>query len=226
MIGVPGTQRMVRNLKFNSSYYWTVQAVSRMITGPVQKPFSFMTMPDNPHAVKGHQEYSLPRKIFPVLQRWAIPGNPIYSALKNMLNSAISTYNTKFYPGGLKTPTGRIQAIPPGQVLLQNNMQNFFAFWSLIDPNIAERPIHARRARNLLMYAIDRALKGPSAGLPFRDPGFMTYDRSRVYGEAFGLTVDWIYNAGWKPKLHSNFCRQSQNPNCIPALVYRTTHGL
>ncbi|MFN8281443.1 MAG: hypothetical protein U0V49_14270 [Saprospiraceae bacterium] len=192
---VPGTQRMVRNLKFNSSYYWTVQAVSRMITGPVQKPFSFMTMPDNPHAVKGHPRILITAEDLPVLQRWAIPGNPIYSALKNMLNSAISTYNTKFYPGGVENPNWPDPGNTTWSGFVTEQYAEFFAFWSLIDPNIAERPIHARRARNLLMYAIDQALKGPSAGLPFRDPGFMTYDRSRVYGEAFGLTVDWIYNA-------------------------------
>jgi hypothetical protein len=43
------------------------------------------------------------------------------------------------------------------------------------------------------MHAIWIAAQGIAAGKPFRDPAFATSDRSRWYGEAFPLTVDWIY---------------------------------
>jgi hypothetical protein len=68
-----------------------------------------------------------------------------------------------------------------------------FAFMSLVSPSETERADYARRARILLMYVIDRAALGAAEREPYRDPEFSTNDRSRWHGEAFGLTVDWIY---------------------------------
>jgi hypothetical protein len=68
-----------------------------------------------------------------------------------------------------------------------------FAFYSLVAPQEAERAAYAKRARNLLMYAIDKAAKGPADEQPFRDKRFSIADRSRWTGMAFPLTVDWIY---------------------------------
>lgn len=85
-----------------------------------------------------------------------------------------------------------------------------FAFMSLIDPSPAARDDYARRARTLLMRVMDAAAQGPAAERnyfcpgdpetpvypPFRDPIFFTEDsdRPRWHGEAFPLTVDWIYD--------------------------------
>ncbi|MDQ3696364.1 MAG: hypothetical protein M3464_22510, partial [Chloroflexota bacterium] len=44
-----------------------------------------------------------------------------------------------------------------------------------------------------LMSVISEAALGPEPGVAFRDPEFSTRDRSRWWGEAFPLTVDWIY---------------------------------
>jgi hypothetical protein len=68
-----------------------------------------------------------------------------------------------------------------------------FAFMSLVDPNPANRPQWAMRARVLLMWAMNQAAQGVAAGLPFRDPQFPDFNRANIYGEAWGLTVDWIY---------------------------------
>jgi hypothetical protein len=84
-----------------------------------------------------------------------------------------------------------------------------FAFMSLIDPSENARADYAKRARTLLMTVMDAAVKGPAtvenfrcpddpdspAYPPFRDPRFFTddSDRPRWHGEAFALTVDWIY---------------------------------
>lgn len=85
-----------------------------------------------------------------------------------------------------------------------------FAFMSLIDPSPAARNDYAQRARSLLMHVMNAAAAGPAAERtffcpsdpetavhpPFRDPIFFTEDsdRPRWYGEAFPLTVDWIYD--------------------------------
>ncbi len=67
-----------------------------------------------------------------------------------------------------------------------------FAFLSLVEPDEAAND-NARRARALLMHVIDRAKQGLAEEEPFRQPDFATNDRSRYSGEAFALTVDWIY---------------------------------
>jgi hypothetical protein len=69
----------------------------------------------------------------------------------------------------------------------------FFAFLSLIHPDEAARTDYAERARTLLMFVITEAAQGPAEDQPFRAPYFALSDRSRWWGEAFALTVDWIY---------------------------------
>jgi hypothetical protein len=66
-----------------------------------------------------------------------------------------------------------------------------FAFMSLVHPDAENRLDFAARARVCLMRvieAVDEALEeeGPFLG------EFATYDRSRWWGENFGLTVDWL----------------------------------
>lgn len=86
-----------------------------------------------------------------------------------------------------------------------------FAFMSLIDPDPANRQDYATRARTLLMHALNEAVKGPvgeddrshrcpgdpdsPAYPPYRGPAFFTEDsdRPRWHGEAWMLTIDWIY---------------------------------
>jgi hypothetical protein len=71
----------------------------------------------------------------------------------------------------------------------------FFAFMSLVDPDPNARPQWAMRARALLMYVINQAALGQSLTAPFRTPGFVTGNRANYWGEAWGLTVDWIYSS-------------------------------
>jgi hypothetical protein len=76
-------------------------------------------------------------------------------------------------------------------------LAEFFAFLSLVDPDPAARAAHGNRARNLLMHVIREAAKGEDPDrqkpAPFRGPAFATYNRASGVGEAYGLTVDWIY---------------------------------
>lgn len=192
---VTGTSRVAENLNYNTNYYWTIQAYNASRTSLESKAWSFKTMPDNPNAVTTHPRLLITQEDLPRLQSWAHNGNPIYPAFKQVLNIAIENYNTKFFPGGIPNPNWPDIGNTTWSGYVTESYSEFFAFWSLIDPDLSQRPVHAQRARNLLMYVIEQALLGPAAGVPFRDPGFMTYDRSRVYGEGCPLTVDWIYNA-------------------------------
>lgn len=91
-----------------------------------------------------------------------------------------------------------------------------FAFMSLIENDASARNDYAARARTLLMHVIDEASKGVESGEPFRDPAFATSDRSRWWGEGFGLTVDWIYphlNAQDKAKIRTVFLRWAEENN-------------
>ncbi len=67
-----------------------------------------------------------------------------------------------------------------------------FAFMSLISSDEMTRTDYASRARTLLMFVMNEAAKGVAAA-PFRSEDFAVNDRSRWHGEAFALTVDWIY---------------------------------
>lgn len=90
-----------------------------------------------------------------------------------------------------------------------------FAFVSLVHPDPDVREAYAARARELLMFAIGEAAKGPAAGEPFRDPEFTipASDRLRWWGEAWPLTVDWIYptlTAEDKATIRTVFARWSE----------------
>ena len=74
-----------------------------------------------------------------------------------------------------------------------------FAFLSLTDPDTANRATWGKHARTLLMWAMNQAhwavVHGDDATdtHPFAWAGMATYNRASSWGEAWGLTVDWIY---------------------------------
>ena len=86
-----------------------------------------------------------------------------------------------------------------------------FAFMSVVAPDEPARADYGGRARTLLMHVIDRTLPGLGReGEAFRDPQFATFNRSRWYGDGFGLTVDWAYqyfSAEDKAKIRTVFLR-------------------
>lgn len=192
---VTTTNRIAQNLTYNTAYYWTIQAANASSKSSVSNVGSFTTMPDNPNVVTSHPRLLITQADLPRLRSWATASNPMYVSLQTALNSAIGYYNNKFFPGGQPNSIWPDNGGTTWTAAVTESYAEFFAFWSLIDPIVANRPIHAQRARNLLMYVINQASLGKSAGVPFRDPQFMTYDRSRIYGEACPLTVDMIYNA-------------------------------
>jgi hypothetical protein len=131
------------------------------------------------------------------LGTWASTSNPMYAnGLMVAANAARADADAKWnwttgLPNANWQDDGNINFI--GEAT--EAYAEFFAFMSLVDPNTAQRPQWAKRARGMLMWVMNQAAAGPAAGVAFRDPGFITGNRANYWGEAWGLTVDWIYSS-------------------------------
>ena len=138
------------------------------------------------------------------LRGWATDANPLYAeGLAPLAERARQDMDDGHVPGD--DCGQRAYSEYPTEAYAE-----LFAFMSLIDPNPAARDDYAQRARSLLMHVMDAAALGPASERsyfcpgdpetpvypPFRDPIFFTEDsdRPRWHGEAFPLTVDWIYD--------------------------------
>jgi hypothetical protein len=102
-----------------------------------------------------------------------------------------------------------------------------FAFLANVGPDEAQRQADGERARTLLMHVMNTAAQGPandrdfvcneSEQYPaFRHPDFFTSDRDRAryHGEAYALTVDWIYpllSASDKATIHKVFLQWAED---------------
>ncbi len=150
-----------------------------------------------PQPVAGHPRLWITTGDLPRLRSWAVASNPIYQQGQiPLLNQTIAYYNNNFFPGGVQNPVNPDLGDTQGyQGLLTEQCALIFALHSLIDPSPANRILHAQRARNLIMVAMDEAAKGALSGAPFRDPLFSVYNRANFTSEAWPLVVDWIYNA-------------------------------
>jgi len=133
----------------------------------------------------------------PRLRSWATSANPMYaSATSKTLQEAISTYNTQFFPGGTANPTWPDEGLTgSGNAIVTESYAEFFAFNSLIDPDSSKRATYATYAYNLIMYAFNQIYSKMNTNDQNWGNSMMAiYDRARWQGEAFPLTVDWIYN--------------------------------
>jgi hypothetical protein len=155
-------------------------------------------------AVANHPRLLVRDSDLPRLRSWAVSSNPMFSggieALAKECAQKMDAGDVKKDPG---TPTGYTGAPAEG-------FAEVFAFMSLISPSASEREQYAKRARTLLMDAIDKAALGVAENKPFRGKAFSTSDRSRWHGEGFALTVDWIYgslSADDKAKIRKVFLR-------------------
>ena len=125
----------------------------------------------------------------PRLRSWATDANPVYrDGLARLGATARAEMDAGAVPGPDADNGGNTYTEYPAETYAE-----LFAFLSLVSPGEAERADYAQRARTLLMYVIGKAAQGAAEGQPYRDPEFSTNDRSRWHGEAFALTVDWIY---------------------------------
>ncbi|MBS2012645.1 MAG: hypothetical protein JST00_07160 [Deltaproteobacteria bacterium] len=161
------------------------------------------TGPD-PTPVTGHPRLFLTQNDLPRLRSWATSSNPIWAEGLG----TIATRSRQDMDAGKITgqDTGSAYSYTPYAV---ESYAMLFAFLSLIGPDEATRADDARRAKQLLMHVIDKAALGVGSG-PYREEKFSTSNRSRWWGEGFGLTVDWIYgtlSAAEKAKIRSVFLR-------------------
>ena len=138
----------------------------------------------------------------PKLRTWAVNSNPMY---KNGLAVAASIAKADV-DSKWNWAAGKPKCLDQSQDTCWHDdgssnfigeateaYSEFFAFMSLVDPNAANRTQWAMRSHVMLMWAMNQALPGLSANLPFRDPSFSAYNRANYWGEAWPLTVDWIY---------------------------------
>ncbi len=155
----------------------------------------------------------------PRLRGWATAANPLYKdGLRRALDQAIGIYDKDFFPGGKENATW---PDPGTQAWVGRSTEayaQFFAFCSLIDPDPAARAQHAERARRLLMHVMNEAVKGVDPDRqhpgPFRSAVFATHDRANLWGEAWGVTVDWLYpslSAADKATIRKVFMRWSDD---------------
>jgi hypothetical protein len=183
-------------------------------------------------AVTAHPRLWIRQQDLPRLRSWAAnPKNQVFADLQTV---------------ALYYRTRMDQGIVPGQDNGEGDNDNVpnpseeyaetFALMSLVDPNISLRADWAQRAHDLIMVIMNQAVLGPQADTPFRTPHFATYDRSRWYGEAFPLVVDWCYNtfsAAEKKTIRKVFirwCNELQDPDLSycpqPAGAYNNTGAL
>jgi hypothetical protein len=131
----------------------------------------------------------------PRLRAWATASNPMW--VKGLSAAAASAKTTADAAWDWSTGTPNGTWNDTGSSNWEGDATEayaeMFAFMSRVDPDAAQRPQWAMRARAMLMWAMNQAAQGPASGQPFRDPGFITYNRANYWGEAWGLTVDWIY---------------------------------
>ncbi len=121
------------------------------------------------------------------LRSWATQNNPMYTdSLLVMANRAKQEMDDGEVPDNDLGGNSWTAYPTEGYAML-------FAFMSLVSNDAAERYDYAQRAKTLLMHVMNIAVLGVAEDQPYRDILFSTRDRSRWWGEAFPLTVDWIY---------------------------------
>ncbi len=152
-------------------------------------------VPPPPHiprpinALTSHPRMWVRGSDIPRLQSWAVPSNHIWQDLQSVANLRKSQMNQGIVPNQ-DSGDGEGNAYP----YATEEIAELFAFMSMVDPVASNRADWAKRAHDLLMFVMNQAVLGPAANQKFRTPKFATFNRSRWYGEAFPLVVDWCYN--------------------------------
>jgi hypothetical protein len=154
--------------------------------------------PATAQPVTTHPRLWIRQQDLPRLQSWAVNTNPLWKqALLPALQQAIQTYDTKFFPGGVAAKPYPDRGEHDYELYCSEAYAEFFAFMSLMLTDQTAKDDCAQRARILLMYEMNEAVKGVAADsngvqVPFRGRLFSNFNRANYWGEAFGLTVDWI----------------------------------
>ncbi|MCU0691480.1 MAG: hypothetical protein MUF54_08765, partial [Polyangiaceae bacterium] len=147
---------------------------------------AFTAIPPTPMTtpLSGHPRLWLRADDLQRLRSWASSDNVVYAqGLAPLVRDAVANMDAG------KVPTAG-DCAPEDQFCEQYAL--LFAFMSLVSPDEPARKDFAQRARKVLMHMMDR-VAAKRSGDPLAEPRFSQSDRSRWAGEAFGLTVDWIY---------------------------------
>ena len=159
----------------------------------------------DPTPVTTHPRLWVREADLPRLRSWAVDENPMW---RDGIAQTVARAKQDFAKITAED-SGRAYDYTP---YATEDYAMLFAFLSMVDPDEATRKDYATRARQLLMFVIDKAALGPGSG-PFREKNFSTSNRSRWHGEGFPLTVDWIYgslSADDKAKIRKVFLRWAE----------------
>lgn len=156
---------------------------------------SALALPAAAQPVTSHPRLWVTQADLPRLRSWAVSTNPVYvNGLLAAANQAKANVDAAWnLATGTPTSAWHDSGSDNWEEAATEAYAEMFAFMSLVDPDAAKRASWAQYAHMLLMWEMNQAAPGPAANQPFRDPGFSTYNRANYWGEAFGLTVDWIY---------------------------------
>jgi hypothetical protein len=142
----------------------------------------------HPTPVTSHPRLFLNEKNLDTIRARSTTANPLYS---QSVVKVASFFKAAMDAGTLPGNDNDCKDTASG-IICEMAMETL-AFMAVVSPDQKERDDYAAHAKKLLMNMIGKAKQGPLAGDPIRDPTFPTSNRSHDGGEAFGLTVDWIY---------------------------------
>ncbi|MCB9587364.1 MAG: hypothetical protein H6718_18330 [Polyangiaceae bacterium] len=149
----------------------------------VEKPGP-TTVQELPPATTTHPRLWVRQQDLDQLRSWATPDNPIYAqGLRPVIEQAKQDVDEKRMPSS-------DQCAYQGRYCEQTAM--VLAFASLLQKDAGEARAYAERAKSVLLPMLAR-VKANKQDDPLAEPRFSVADRSRWAGEAFPLTVDWIY---------------------------------
>jgi hypothetical protein len=149
-------------------------------------PLAVKTFPDRvpDDAADGHPRIWIREADLARLRAWARPDNPVWtSGPAQRLADARARYDK----GDFEKATDCASSEPYCE-----SFAELFAFGSLVDPDPAARKADAQRGRKLLVSMLERVDR-KAAGDPMADPRLAVFNRSRWAGEAFAVSVDWLY---------------------------------
>jgi hypothetical protein len=159
----------------------------------------------------GHPRLWLKSADLPRLQGWAKKDNPIWEeGMVPMLAEAEVRYSSEgavdvnnrpidaFFPpslGGQPNPTWADDGTSGVGFSRVETIAQLFAFRSLMETDEKKKADYAEKAKKLLLYAMEKASTclAPDESLPYCSTIFAYFNRANYIGEAWGLTVDWIY---------------------------------
>ncbi|RYG33028.1 hypothetical protein EON81_19220 [bacterium] len=162
-----------------------------------------------PSAVLSHPRLFITAQQLPKYRTWAATNNKMWNTMVFLADRGKAYMDQGKVPAN-DSGLGRANYEP----FATEQYAELFAFMSLMDHSPAKQADYAKRAHDLLMHVVNLADGGvASPNTPFRDPAFAIHNRSRWFGEAFPLVVDWCYptfTAPEKAKIRRVFLRWIQ----------------